>query len=106
MFRKLVSPKLLKLCSLRLRHSSFSRSLCGTLSFDFSKSVASKLKPPTNKQKYEESEKDLEDIITMNEPSDNEAVDLDAKDEWDLEKPGRRGSVTDKENYHFTPSGF
>ena len=101
MFRKLVSPKLLKLCSLRLRHSSFSRSLCGTLSFDFSKSVASKLKPPTNKQKYEESEKDLEDIITMNEPSDNEAVDLDAKDEWDLEKPGRRGSVTDKENYHF-----
>ena len=101
MFRKILSSNLVKLRYLRFSPSLAHKSLIATPDFGFSKSAASKLKPPTNKQKYEESEKDLEDIITLNEPSDNEAVDLDAKDEWDLDKPGKRGSTSDKENYHF-----
>ena len=66
--------------------------------FLFSKFVASK--PKAIKNKYEESENALNDIIAIFEQSDEEGVFLNEKDASDNESIDK-GSSKDKINYHF-----
>ena len=105
MFRNLTSSRILTIRLLRAGYFPHRKSqlhlnlalLSHKSTFSFAKTAASKLKLP---KKYEESENDLNDIISTYDISDEEGVNLDEnKNEWDMDITDAK----DKELYHFIP---
>lgn len=94
MLRILLNTRFIPKRSLTLAASS--HSLLHKPLFPFAKKIASKIK--SSKTTYEETEKDLNELISVFEPSEDEGVDLEPQaNSWDLDNEYEKEGG----NYHF-----